>query len=509
MTRYAWGIDLGDGNLKGLRLRLRRDILQVVRAVEIPYTDPFLRKPTLPATFDRRTVAALLQFVNTVSPARGDTVAVLFPSFHAMEGAFEIPRVEGEKGEALIRYEAARLARTPAEELTILHRPLKVVSSELELVQIQAVRTADFKTFIHFLREAEVTYDRIVLPGAALAEAVRLASPSTGPYLVVSLGFTAATLVLIEGEAHWARTLPLALPVAPGTALEAAREKVGRLCQTLEGEVESFLRWVPSKASRDLRKIFLTGEGARIPAILNALDTVFPVPVEKLRPSARVEHPHDAEGFPPEETIHSMGKALGLAAGALRHGSAPPSLAALMPERRIHAQRRRLFAAAVLLFFLVAGLGGLARLRAARLAGLEARARALAPSPRAGEMDRLLRRLEQDRTALEHLLLLEKRRESLPRLREMLARMETPSPRGTVGDYHLERVELSFEGGGRLRALVATRMPEDGTVKEELPLLLSPLVEEIRVSGPLPSGEETPPEGLAPLVHYRVEGALR
>ena len=510
MARYAWGIDIGDGNLKAIRLKLRRNTVQAVQAVEIPYADPFLRKTRVPASFDRRAVAALLQLGNSVGFSPGDTFSVLFPSFHVLEGAFEIPRVDPEKREELIRYEVADLTRTSVEALTLRHAVITPVTRELELVRIQAVRTEELNTFLRLLREAEVPYDRIVLPGAALAETARLCGLSHGPYLVLSLGFTAAVLAVLHEGACWARTLPLPLPVAPGTALEAAREKVKSMCEVLKQEVETFLRWIPGGKALKIRKVFLTGEGARIPAILNALDTIFTAPVEQLRPSGLGLKPERAkDSLPPEETVLSMGKALGLAAGGLRAADAPPSMTGPMPERKRRVRWKRLFASMAALLLLAASLGVLAEIRAGRLARVEDLTAALAPSPRANEMDELLQRLEREREALELLLSLRKRREVVSRLRKTLWRMEAPPPAGAPGEYHLENVEITFTEAKGLRALLGTRVADEEGVKKDLRDLFAGLVQEPGLSGPFPSGEENPPEGLAPLVEWRVEGALR
>ena len=46
MTRHAWGIDVGDGTLKAVRVGRTRSQLEIVRVVEIPYYDPFVAAKT-------------------------------------------------------------------------------------------------------------------------------------------------------------------------------------------------------------------------------------------------------------------------------------------------------------------------------------------------------------------------------------------------------------------------------------------------------------------------------
>jgi hypothetical protein len=56
---------------------------------------------------------------------------------------------------------------------------------------------------------------------------------------------------------------------------------------------------------------------------------------------------------------------------------------------------------------------------------------------------------------------------------------------------------------------VATRITSETAVADELNALFGPYLKETFLSGPLPSGEESPPENVSPLVHYRVNGTLK
>ena len=90
MPRHAWGIDIGDGTLKAVRLKAEGRNLKVVRVVEIPYLDPFLEKKSPPASLDRRAVAALYQFGSSVKIPETDLVALGYK-------AAELPVRSGEE----------------------------------------------------------------------------------------------------------------------------------------------------------------------------------------------------------------------------------------------------------------------------------------------------------------------------------------------------------------------------------------------------------------------------
>jgi Tfp pilus assembly PilM family ATPase len=508
MPRHAWGIDIGDGTLKAVRLKAEGRALHVAEVVEIPYLDPFLKKRSPPATIDRRAIAALLQFGSSVRITDTDRVAVAFPSFQTLEGVIEVPRVETAQRDRMIEFEVSDMVDIPLRDLSIRHRHHRFRSEDIEQVMIHAVRQRELAAFFHYLDESGIPYDRIVSPGAALADMARICVTLNKKYLVISPGFNATDLVALSGTDFWTRTLPLGLPVAPGEAMEVAREKIAELCQVLELEIRAFLNRILPGKDFTPQKALVSGEGARVPAFINALDAVLPVPVEVMRPATRLAPIQERAGMPPENVVHSMGKAIGLALGACDDTRTACSLAEIQVRRRALRKLPLLSGLAAVVLLMVLGMAWLEKNRSGRLEQAEAAMARLAPSDRAAAMEDLMARAEANNAALVVLEAAHRSRARLLVLGKILSRMEEESVRGTFGDYHLADLVLDFNEPETINSFVGTRMADEELARFELKSAFQAFASALKIEGPLPSGEETPPEGLAPLVLYRVEGLL-
>ena len=224
MGRYAWGIDVGDGTLKAVRLRAERRGLRVVRTVEIPYHDPFLETKTAPSPLDRRAAAALDQLIEHERFKDTDRVLVGFPSFHVMEGVVMIPRVEDEKREDMIRFEVNDLDKVLPQPLIRRNRPLGFVSSDLERVAFLSAPKTEYEAFLERLQVTGIPYDGIYSSCAALAGMAVLSPRQTASgqqtggsqrdgnaVLILSIGYSAAEIVhLSPGRPERTRAAPRA-----------------------------------------------------------------------------------------------------------------------------------------------------------------------------------------------------------------------------------------------------------------------------------------------------------
>ena len=166
MSRYAWGIDVGDGTLKAIRLKAKSKSLCVVQAIEIPYLDPFLEKKSAPSCLDRRAIAALYQLGSTTRIHYQDKVAVGFSSFHAFEGIIDLPRIEKDKRDEMIRYELSSHIILPLADLKITHCHHRLRSTDMEIALVHAAKKQEFKRQEDKLAKLEdqIKKARIVAP---------------------------------------------------------------------------------------------------------------------------------------------------------------------------------------------------------------------------------------------------------------------------------------------------------------------------------------------------------
>lgn len=509
MPHFAWGIDVGDGTLKAVRLKAEGRNLRVVRVVEIPYLDPFLKQNSLPSALDRRGLAALVQFGSTVKIPDGDRVSACFPSFHAVEGVMETPRVEDNQKESMIQYEVANAVNAPVQDLAIHYRHQGFASEDTEHVLFHAVKKEELEFFLHALKESRIACDTVVSPGAALMKMSNLAGIVHSQFLIISFGFSTAILVAARKSDFWTRSLPLSLPVAPGKTIEVARDRVNEMCEILANEIDSFVQRIIPDGSFQPAKVFISGEGARVPSLINALDSTLSAPVEVLRPGSHVKVDPAFEGMPSESTIQSMGKAMGLAAAALDDSIDLCPLAEPLTERRILRRLPLLSLLSGLVLLMVLGMGALELVRSARIQRLE-EAFAMVPTPdRARDMERLLAEQQELEEKIEILNRTHEARGKFINLGKLLARFEMESPRGTEGDYHMTELDMDFGTRNHLISRIGTRMGDEEGIRSELINFFQAAAPSPRLSGPYPAEEETPPKGMAPLVMYEIEGALK
>lgn len=510
MPEHAWGIDIGDGTLKAVRLKRQARGFSVVEVVEIPYLDPFLKKKSPPATIDRRAVAALYQFGSTVTMHDTDRVALGFPSFHAMEGTYVIPRVEGAQLRDMIEYEVSSRVDGDLDEIMISNVLERPKSTDMMSVFIHAVRKDEFNAFLQCLEESHIAYDRIVSSGQALVDMVHLCQPGGDDYLVFSPGFNATMMLIISKQDFWTRTLPIGLPVAPSEKIEVARDKVAELSMVLKAEFETFSKGLFGSKGFRPSKVLVSGEGARTPSFVNALDVQLEAPVEVLRPTLRLSlaQRRDKE-MPPQEVVYSMGKAIGLAAAELSETGEGVTLAGSQAGRRALRRLPVITGICYVILLLVLGLWGLETMESGRLVEVEDALNTLKPEYPAKDLLNLQHRIDRLGEEIEEMRQAHDWRKRLLNVSTLLTRLETRSKRETFGDFHMESLDMDFSEQRSLKTLVATRLVSgEETLQEMIALFRFTRVEPI-VEGPLPAEEETPPEGLAPLVLYRIEGGMQ
>ncbi len=510
MSRYAWGIDVGDGTLKAIRLKAKSKSLCVVQAIEIPYLDPFLEKKSAPSCLDRRAIAALYQLGSTTRIHYQDKVAVGFSSFHAFEGIIDLPRIEKDKRDEMIRYELSSHIILPLADLKITHCHHRLRSTDMEIALVHAAKKQEFKTFLHYIDESGIPYDRIVSSPAALVDMARLCFNFTSDYVVLSPGFNSTDIVLMRGSDFWTKTLPAGLPVAPGEAMNMAGEKMSVLCDSLASTLKTLADRIFPDQSFKPSKILVSGEGSRVPAFVNSLDAVMPAPVQVLRPTGSLLAVPSGNSLPAtKEEIYSMGKAIGLAKGALEESRAACVLCGPQPVRTLRRKLPVVSAACTLLFVLVLGCAFLEIIRSSRLEELASWVDAIGPKRSIEELDKLLDRTEHLRSELEVLEKAHVARGWLRALSKLLARVEKVPVSDASGGFHILNLNLNFEDGMTVESLVATRRGSGEDVKKELASLFASICPSVHITGPSPGKEETPPEGMAPLVNFQVADRRR
>jgi Tfp pilus assembly PilM family ATPase len=517
MALHAWGIDIGDGALKAVRVRERNGRFEIVKAVEIPYFDPFFvdKKNTVP--INRRATAALIQFSNTITIPDGDRVAIGYPSFKTFEGFLRPPKVDEAELKRIVSFEVGEMMSVPLKKLDIQFRLREGRSLDSHRIQTLVTDSREKGHFLRQIGEIGLSWDRIESWESAMIPLLRLSYPASDHMLVMSPGLTATTLLVIKRADFWGMTLPVGLTLPPGECADMARDKMTALAARLDGEINDFAQALPVGKGFRPAKILVSGEGARVPSLLNALDARTRQPVEVLRPGPDIVIDSGKHNLPPADRVASMGKAIGLALGSFSAEPVSIPLAEPVRTRRFMKTIPALTGVSFLLLLTAAGFRGLEWKRTQELEQIDVDLENTIPRKLMQETDIAQREITQLRKKLEYME--ESTWESLvARIpARLFDRFESKSARNTYGDYQL--VELSIDrdekdGPVRKRALsavVATRLTDEQTVSKELKATFRAFLKSptITISGPHPSGEVTPPANMSPLVHYRLSGTLK
>ena len=112
----------------------------------------------------------------------------------------------------------------------------------------------------------------LVTSSGALYYMLRIAQPVPGDYIVVSPGLAATSMLLVQRSQFWTRMVPVGLPRPPGESADMARDKMTGLAERIEREIRQFTRSAFVRRKFKPRKILVSGEAARVPSFLNALD---------------------------------------------------------------------------------------------------------------------------------------------------------------------------------------------------------------------------------------------
>jgi hypothetical protein len=301
----------------------------------------------------------------------------------------------------------------------------------------------------------------------------------------------------------------MGLPMAFGAGAEVARDKIQAIVRVLKHEIPAFASFVFQEQKFKAAKILVSGEGSRVPGLVNALDASLSAPVEVINLSPRVSTAPEDEDFPEDRVALSMGKAIGLAAGALETERPACALAGPVARRNLFKEIPLLTYLAGLILLMVAGMAGLESARSGRLKALQQNLAAEEPSSAGDAMEAQRERIDRLQARVRHLQAAHRARSLFPRLGELFNRFEAKSSRGTFGDFHLKSITVDYESSNTMEATVATRRAGEEETRNELSRLFEPFLEDLRLEGPTSAQEETPPPGLGPLVLYKVEGRMR
>jgi type IV pilus assembly protein PilM len=311
--------------------------------------------------------------------------ACAIPSQGVFARFVQIPKVEADKVEQVLFFEAQQNVPYPIEEVAWAYQMLPERTEEKLGALIVATKTDALEATVEALNAAKLTPDLIETSSTALYNAFRFNYPDAmGCSLLIDIGARATNLLFIEGDEFFIRTLPIGgnsitaalnkkfdtrsfaeveefkrtegLIPPPGNYDGAKNEDIaemGKIARTVMTRIHNeitrsitFYR-TTQKGSAPMR-VFLAGGGVSMPYTLEFFNEKISLPIEYFNPFRRVGTGGSVDPALLGKSAHTMGECVGL---ALRQSSleCPVSISLKAPSLEKSAtdlQRRPFLTAA-------------------------------------------------------------------------------------------------------------------------------------------------------------------
>lgn len=208
-SNACWGIEVGSGALKAVKLVRDGDSVTVVDVAVIPHKKP-LSAPEVDEKETRRVALGQLISQHDLTKAQ---IAVSVPgnqSFARFANA--IPATEPKQIPALVEYEAKQQIPFPLEEVQWDFQTFAEPDSPLISVGIFAIRTETVMDQLAKWQDVGRVPDIVTLNPLAVYNAVAYdqafteASPGT---VIIDVGTTSTDLIIADGAKLWVRTFPI------------------------------------------------------------------------------------------------------------------------------------------------------------------------------------------------------------------------------------------------------------------------------------------------------------
>ncbi len=369
--RFAWGIDIGNGALKAVRLS-RED--GQLRITDYEYIE---HEQVLSNAGDNRealVASALANFVGR-HPMKGGVAAVSVSGQQSFARFIKLPPVEEKKIPEIVRFEAIQQIPFPLDDVEWNYQLFRDPESPDVEVGIFAMRKELVSQHIKQFTDVDLNVQVVQMNPLAVYNAMYHDNRLTGTTMIIDLGAENTDLIIADGETVWLRSIPIGgnsftealvkafklnFTKAEDLKRNAATSKYARqifqamrpVFADLVSEVQRSIGFYAS-VHRDSRieRVLALGGTFKMPTLQKYLQQNLQVEVEKLDRFAAgaPEDPKLATGF--NDHLLSMGGAYGLAIQAMGEAKITSSLLPLAIRRaKMWREKTKWFAAAAACF---------------------------------------------------------------------------------------------------------------------------------------------------------------
>ncbi len=209
-SNVCWGVDIGAGAVKAIKLERDGDDVRVDDFVVVPHKK-VLSTPDLDEA-DALRVALGALMAEYGESMRGEHVAVSIPGHSSFARFAKLPPVEPKGVHNLVRFEAVQQIPFPIEEVEWDYQVFASEDTPDVEVGIFAVTREKVNEWLHLWGEVGLRPDQVTLSPVAVYNAVAYDlqfTEETPGTIILDIGTQASDLIIAEGGKVWIRTFPL------------------------------------------------------------------------------------------------------------------------------------------------------------------------------------------------------------------------------------------------------------------------------------------------------------
>lgn len=207
-SNACWGIEVGAGAVKAVKLVLEGDSLSVADFAYIPHSR-VLSTPDIDPDDAKRVALGRLVSEYDLSKA---TVAVSVPGHSSFARFAKLPPVEPKKVPDIVKFEAVQQIPFPLEEVEWDYQTFVSPDSPDIEVGIFAITKQRIASELAILHDVNLTPDVVTLSPVAVYNAIAydLQFTETSPgTILLDVGTTSTDLIIAEAGGVWVRTFPI------------------------------------------------------------------------------------------------------------------------------------------------------------------------------------------------------------------------------------------------------------------------------------------------------------
>ncbi len=204
----CWGLELGSGSVKAMRLELKDDRVVVSDLIIVPHPK-VLSTPGLDRDDAMRVALGTLTAQKDLS---GERVAVSVPGEASFARFAKLPPVEPKKIPDIVKFEAQQQIPFPLEEVEWDYQTFQSPGSPDVEVGIFAVTKARLRAQLDLLQDVGISPEVVALNPVAVYNAMAYDlefTEQTPGTILLDIGTTSSDLIVAEAGRVWVRTFPI------------------------------------------------------------------------------------------------------------------------------------------------------------------------------------------------------------------------------------------------------------------------------------------------------------